>query len=255
MMVFLLVSFGIPWATWIVLRINHAFFTKGPPLGLMVGLAFCSVGGIVATYIENGRSELRDLARPCVLYRVSVTWWLYALFLVLGVHVIATVIYASVHGGVVPIRPLELFRQWWLFYIFVFGLFQGPLSEELGWRGFLLPRLLNNYSPLQASVILGLMGAAWHINVFFSSISTLALFTASIVVASILTTVMFLHTRGSVLLAIVMHWSIMPGKDIARISFPAAQEPPDWLRAVVGIAVALTIIVATHGKLSVSVEG
>ena len=177
-----------------------------------------------------------------MLYRVSVAWWLYALFLVLGVHVIATVIYASVHGGVVPIRPLELSRQWWLFYMFVFGLFQGPLSEELGWRGFLLPRLLNNYSPLQASVILGLMGAAWHINVFFSSISTVAMFTASIVAASILTTVMFLHTRGSVLPAIVMHWSIMPGKDIARISFPAAQEPPDWLRAVVGIAVALTVL-------------
>jgi len=33
--------------------------------------------------------------------------------------VIATVIYASVHGGVAPIKPLELFRQWWLFYMFV----------------------------------------------------------------------------------------------------------------------------------------
>ncbi len=253
MIAFLLVSFGIPWATWIALRISHTSFTKGPPLSLMVGLAFCSVGGIVATYIESGRSGLEDLARRCVLYRVSVAWWLYALFLVLGVHVIATVIYASVHGGVGPIRPLELFRQWWLFYMFVFGLFQGPLAEELGWRGFLLPRLLNNYSPLQASVILGLMGAAWHINVFFLSISTVVLFTASIVAASILTTVMFL--RGSVLLAIVMHWSIMPGKDIARISFPSAQEPPDWLRAVVGIAVALTVVVATRGKLSVSVDG
>jgi len=103
-------------------------------------------------------------------------------------------------------------------------------------------------------VIVGLMGAAWHINVFFSSISTVALFTASIVAASILTTVMFLHTRGSVLLAIVMHWSIMPGKDIARISFPAAQEPPDWLRAVVGIAVALITVAATSGKLSLSAE-
>jgi hypothetical protein len=145
---------------------------------------------------------------------------LYALFLVLGVHVIATVIYASVHGGVVPIKPLELFRQWWLFYMFVFGLFQGPLAEELGWRGFLLPRLLNDYAPLQSSVILGLMGAAWHINVFFSPISTVALFTASIVAASILTTVMFLHTRGSVLLAIVMHWSIMPGKILQGFPSP-----------------------------------
>ena len=38
---------------------------------------------------------------------------------------------------------MELFHQWWLFYMFVFGLFQGPLAEELGWRGFLLPHLLN----------------------------------------------------------------------------------------------------------------
>lgn len=255
MVAFFLVSFGIPWATWIALRISHTSFTKGPPLGLMVGAAFCSVGGVVATYIESGRSGLKDLARRCVLYRVSVTWWLYALFLALGVHVTATVLYAAVHGGVGPIRPLELFRQWWLFYMFVFGLFQGPLAEELGWRGFLLPRLLNNYSPLQASVILGLIGAAWHINVFFSPISTVALFTASIVAASILTTVMFLHTRGSVLLTIVMHWSIMPGKDLARISFPSAQEPPDWLRAIVGIAVALAIVVATRGRLSVSADG
>jgi hypothetical protein len=42
---------------------------------------------------------------------------------------------------------------------------------------------------------------------------------------------------------------------LSGISFPSAQEPPDWLRAVVGIAVALTIVVATRGKLSVSADG
>jgi membrane protease YdiL (CAAX protease family) len=252
MIAFFLVSFGIPWATWIALRIKHISFTEGIPLALMVGAAFCSAGGVFATYIENGRSGLKALARRCVLYRVSVAWWFYALFLILGIHAAATVIYAAVHGGVGPVRPLELFRQWWLFYMFVFGVFQGPLAEELGWRGFLLPRLLNRYSPLGASAILGLVWAAWHINVFLSPISTVALFTASTVALSIMMTVLFLHTRGSVLLAIVMHWSVMPGKDIARISFPAAPEPPDWLRAVVGITVALIIVVATGGKLSVS---
>jgi hypothetical protein len=90
LIVFFLVSFGIPWATWIALKISHISFTEGPPLALMVGAAFCSVGGVVATYIENGRSGLRDLARRCVLYRVSVAWWFYALFLVLGVHVAAS---------------------------------------------------------------------------------------------------------------------------------------------------------------------
>jgi membrane protease YdiL (CAAX protease family) len=145
---------------------------------------------------------------------------------------------------------VELFHQWWLFYVFAFGLFQGPLAEELGWRGFLLPRLLSKYSPLLASVILGLVWAAWHINMFFSPISTLVLFTASAVALSILMTVMFLYTRGSVLLAIVMHWSVMPGKEIARISFPAAPEPPDWLRAVVVIALAAVVVVITGERLT-----
>jgi membrane protease YdiL (CAAX protease family) len=144
---------------------------------------------------------------------------------------------------------MELFHQWWLFYVFVFGLFQGPLAEELGWRGFLLPRLLNKYSPLIASVIAGLVWAAWHIEVFFSPLPALALFTAGAVALSILMTVLFLHTRGSVLLAIVMHGSVMPGKDIASISFPATQEPPDWLRAVVVITVAVSVVAITGKRL------
>jgi hypothetical protein len=119
-----------------------------------------------------------------------VAWWLYALFLTLGVHAVATVIYGAMHDRVGPVRPMELFHQWWLFYIFVFGLFQGPLAEELGWRGFLLPRFLNKYSPLLASVIAGLVWAAWHSEVFFSPLPALALSTAGAVALSILMTVL-----------------------------------------------------------------
>ncbi len=156
MSVFFLVSFGIPWATLIALRMRHVAFPEGT-LAFMVGAAFCSAGGVVATYVANGRSGVKELARRCVLYRVSVAWWLYALFLTLAVHAVATVVYGAVHGRVGPVSPAELFHQWWLLYIFVFGLFQGPLAEELGWRGFLLPRLLDKCSPLEASVILGLV--------------------------------------------------------------------------------------------------
>ncbi len=249
--VFFAIAFVIPWGTWIGLRIRHVSFAQGPPLAWIVGAAFCSVASVVATYIEKGRRGLRDLAQRCVLYRVSVQWWLYALFLALGVHAVSTIIYAAaLHHPIGSVKPTELFRQWWLFYMFAFGLFQGPLAEELGWRGFLLPRLLTRYSPLTASLILGLVVAAWHINLFDAPISTITLFTASAVAVTILSTVLFLHTRGSVLLAIVMHWSILPGRDIARISFPAAQEPPDWLRAVVVITVAALVVATTGRNLS-----
>ncbi len=245
--VFFAIAFGVPWGTWNALRAKHVSFDQGPSLAYMLGTAFCSVAGVVATYIEAGLSGVKDLARRCVLYRVPIAWWLYALFLPLGMHVAATVIYGAIHGRMGPVTPLELFRQWWLFYIWTFGLFQGPLGEELGWRGFLLPRLLTKYSPLLAGVIVGFVWAAWHINMFPSSLSWFALFTASAVALSILMTVLFQHTRGSVLLAIVMHGSVLPGKDIARFLFLETAEPPDWLRAVVLIGVA-AIVVGIGGK-------
>jgi uncharacterized protein len=249
LIVFLLVAFVIPWSTWITLRLKHVAFPEGT-LAFMAGAAFCSVGGVVATYVAKGRSGVKDLARRCVFYRVPFAWWLYALFLAVAMHTIATIIYGIAHGDVGPVRPTGLFHQWWLFYTFLFILFQGPLAEELGWRGFLLLHLMDRYSPLGASVIVGLVWAAWHINLFFSPPASLALFVASTVALSILMTVLFLHTRGSVLLAIVMHWSGLPGKYIVGTSFPAAQQPPDWLRAAVLIAVAVIIAAMMGSNLS-----
>jgi membrane protease YdiL (CAAX protease family) len=254
MVVFFVLAFGIPWGTWGALRVRHVSFAQGSPLAYMLGAAFCSVAGVVATYVEAGLFGVKDLARRSVLYRVPIAWWLYALLLPLGVHVVATVAYGAVHGRVGPFRPMELFHQWWLFYIFAFGLFQGPLAEELGWRGFLLPRLLRSYSPLPASVLLGLAWATWHINIFSSPLSTITLFTASTVALSILMTVLFLHTRGSVLLAIVMHGSVMPGKDIARLWFPVAAEAPDWLRAVVVIVVAAGVVGIARKRLTLRTD-
>jgi membrane protease YdiL (CAAX protease family) len=254
--VFFLVAFGIPWATWIVLlrRVAAPEIT----LAFIVGSSFCSLGGVLATYIDTGRSGVRELARRCVLYRVSVAWWLYALFLVVAVHAVATIVYGAVHGKVGPITPMELFHQWWLIFIFIFGLFQGPLGEELGWRGFLLPRLLEKCSPLKATVILGLAWAVWHMPAgmliggpyYFHTVMGTLLFTASTIALSILMTVLFLHTRGSVLLAIVMHWSVMPGKYIVENLFPTSQEPPDWLRAVVLVTLAITVVAVLGKKLS-----
>lgn len=70
------------------------------------------------------------------------------------------------------------------------------------------------------------MGGLARQHVLLTNISTFALFTASTVAVSILMTVLFLHTCGSVLLAIVMHGSILPGKDIASISFPSRPAAP-----------------------------
>lgn len=46
------------------------------------------------------------------------------------------------------------------------SLFAGPLSEELGWRGYAQPRLRRRLSPLATSALLGAVWAVWHLPLF-----------------------------------------------------------------------------------------
>lgn len=46
----------------------------------------------------------------------------------------------------------------------------GPMGEELGWRGYALPRLLTLFgSPLKAALLLGVVWGIWHLPAFFIS--------------------------------------------------------------------------------------
>ncbi len=88
----------------------------------------------------------------------------------------------------------------------------GPLGEELGWRGYALPRLQRRFSGLGAALILGAVWALWHVPAFFLAglpqaripflpwaICTLAL---SVLLAWITN-----RARGAVAPAILAHWS------------------------------------------------
>ena len=76
------------------------------------------------------------------------------------------------------------------------------VREELAWRGFALPRLLERYSALVASVMLGLFWGLWHLPLVFTEGT--ALFgqpiwplLADIVAKSILFTWVFLRTGAA----------------------------------------------------------
>lgn len=78
------------------------------------------------------------------------------------------------------------------------------------------------------------------------------MFAAGAIAVSVLMTVLFLHTRGSVLLAIVLHCAVLPRKYVVNVVFPTAPEPPDWLLVVVVITVAMFVVFAMGRNLSVS---
>jgi len=110
----------------------------------------------------------------------------------------------------------------------------GPFVEELGWRGFALPRLLDRYNGLTAALVLGTTWGVWHLPAFFISgmpQSQDSIWTFMIIVISttILMTWIVNKARGSVLPAILIHWSInrfvewhYPGAMMSALTFAAA---------------------------------
>ena len=87
------------------------------------------------------------------------------------------------------------------------------IGEELGWRGYALPRLQARYSGLAASLILGVLWAAWHLpNQFIPGLEFYGYgfpaFALYVVPMTVLFTWLATQTRGSLLLAWLFHGAI-----------------------------------------------
>lgn len=91
----------------------------------------------------------------------------------------------------------------------------GPLGEELGWRGYALPRLLSRWGPAVSGLIIGLVWTLWHVPaMLFSgivgvSLAGLGWYALGTVGLSWLMTWLFMRTNGSVLIAgVIPHFVI-----------------------------------------------
>lgn len=86
----------------------------------------------------------------------------------------------------------------------------GPLSEEIGWRGFLLPRLQKRLNPFCSSIVLGIIWACWHLPLFFI-VGTcqygipFLLFVMTTTINTIIITWIFNRTNGSLVFPILFH--------------------------------------------------
>jgi uncharacterized protein len=132
------------------------------------------------------------------------------------------------------------------------------VGEELGWRGFALPRLQARNGPIGASVRIGVAWALWHLPLFVlladydnagtdvvSVVSMFAIFTAGLTIGlSVIQTWLYNRSDGSVFLAVLTHGA-------ANASF--AFLPTTWLPTAVAFTsvglLALVLAGATHGRL------
>jgi membrane protease YdiL (CAAX protease family) len=125
---------------------------------------------------------------------------------------------------------------------FIFTILFIGLAEEPGFRGFALPRLLAGRPTVVASLILGVLHTIWHLPLFVSGSEPLIIIPV-ILGGAFLLTWLFLNTRGSVLLAILMHSSVNVSQQYFSGLLPDTAEPRQLalLAAVYVLAAAILI--------------
>lgn len=87
------------------------------------------------------------------------------------------------------------------------------VGEEIGWRGFALPRLLERFDPWSASAVLGVMWALWHLPLFYlpgmpQYGTPFSSYFPYLISLSIVLTVLAQKTGGSVAVATVFHGAV-----------------------------------------------
>jgi membrane protease YdiL (CAAX protease family) len=138
------------------------------PLGVFVP-AGPLLAAIIVTGLTDGRSALRALARGILRWRTRGRWYAIAISLPRAAVIVSVALNIALGA---PSSALSNLDPWYLLLL-VFATrllnpLDGPVGEEPGWRGFALPQLQRERSPLGASLILAPLVVGWHLPLLFS---------------------------------------------------------------------------------------
>ena len=214
------------------------------------------IPGIAATIVAaatGGRAAVRKLFARVVIWRVGWPWYL----LVIGGTAaiwLSSVLLNPLLGGSglqVPDFSIELLIGLTIQFILLFLV----NSEELVWRGSLLPRLQARWSALQASVLIGVFEGVFHLPLFFKPDSDqaatgLPVFVLGSIAGAIIFSWIFNNTSGSLLLVQMFH--IFANTWITWFSaVPADNVITQWIFNGLLVMIAL-IVVAVCGARRLS---
>jgi membrane protease YdiL (CAAX protease family) len=164
---FILLSYAFSWLCWIPVlsQIKADLYSSAPHVFglLLLGGYSPTISAIILSRIIGGKQFVEDLLSKYKILKVGYKWYAVALLATPLLIFIATMIFVS-QGGALGWINYMVFPFFPVFLI-VASVF-GPLGEELGWRGFLLPRISDKYGFFTTSLLIGIIWTFWDSPLF-----------------------------------------------------------------------------------------
>ncbi len=251
---YFILAYGL---SWMFLGLG-AWLASAQGTLIWAGAIMPAVSAFVVLGFSEGRAGVEKLLRKLLVWRVGIQWYLVALLSPLAIVMAALPFHAWLGGQFPPVLGAGFWSQTLpsagvlVLLISTFGILISA-GEEIGWRGYALPRLQARFGPWWASLILGLLWGCWHLPLFLIPGTTqFGLAFPAYVLASIGYSVIYTclcnRSRGSVLIASLFH-----SASNATISYAAAIVPfivKDLYLSLLGLAVVTLIVVLISGNLT-----
>lgn len=242
-------TFGLTWTSWVAaaVLVNERSMA-GPfdsPLTtilVVLGIGAPALSALALTVHRGGRGSAGPFLRQLVRWRHAARWYAFAVGYIVAVKLAAAMVYRIVEGAwpvlAIQMGPLLLAST------FFSTLSGGQVGEELGWRGYALPRLETRVGLGPGALLLGIIWAVWHLPLFYMPGAdtygqSFPLYAIQVTGLSVALAWLYHKTRGSLVPVMLMHASINNLKGIVPGVARPAGNPlnPDapvlgWLTAL-----------------------
>lgn len=226
MITFLIATFIVSWSLWFASGMTSPAGPHGPLF--LLGVFTPGFVALALTGRATGRNGVGALLRRLVDWQVPARWYVFAL----GYIAVLKLVVALVHRGTTGAWPHFGEVPWYLMLAATLGstLIGGQAGEEIGWRGYALPRLAERFGLGAGSVLLGVVWAVWHLPLFFvpaaeTSGQSFPLYLLQVTALSVAMAWLYANTRGSLLPVMLLHAAVNNTKDIVPSAEANATNP------------------------------
>jgi uncharacterized protein len=255
LLTFLVATFLWTWVCYAPIAIGHHNPYEMPwTIFLFLGGAGPSLIGVVLVLLTYAKPQRRDFWQRCFSFkRINILGWL-MIVLVFPLIVAVSIAIDLLTGGSMPamtqLKELIANPLLWPLVAFI-SFMSGPWSEEFGWRGFALDRLINFFGVIRGSLVLGLIWAVWHLPLYFMlgtwhsdmgfKVAGFWTFIVMSIGLSLIMTAVYLTSNRSILSGMLLHFTSNFTMQLIAPSSDTVEVLRSLLMLVVGLTACLLV--------------
>jgi len=221
--IFFALAYAVTWPCFITVARAVPAPTAAGQLLVLAGAYSPALAALIVTRMYDGADGVRRLLSGLTRWRVGVGWFVFAGTFTIVLKLTVAVAHRAAFGawprfGAEPLAliPVAILFSW-----------PFQVGEELGWRGFALPRMAERLGLPRASLALGAIWAAWHLPQFYIAggdtyHQSFVVFFVGVMAMSVLLAWAYDRTNGSLPVVMLMHSAYNNSKGIV----PSASSPP-----------------------------